>query len=107
MQEFTHLADACIAETQVQKLSLPQSSLLGTFGINAPVEKWSANDIMLVQIHVAWYKQRVRPSLHDGDQYLLTEALPLDGNGEWAVVWYAAKDEAWDKSLVVHLCRDE
>jgi alpha-galactosidase len=43
-------------------------AMLGTFGISAPVEKWSEDEITLVQSHVAWYKQRVRPLLHEGEQ---------------------------------------
>lgn len=69
-------------------------AMLGAFGISAPVAKWSADEIRLVQTHVAWYKQRVRPLLHEGDQYLLSEAPPLDGNGEWAAIWYVAKDRS-------------
>lgn len=67
-------------------------AMLGSFGISAPVERWSAEDRAAVKQHIVWYKQYVRPLVQTGDQYLLTEAPPLDGEGEWAAIWYAAKD---------------
>ncbi|GIW90736.1 MAG: alpha-galactosidase [Pirellulaceae bacterium] len=67
-------------------------AMLGTFGISAPVERWSAADLEIVRTHIIWYKQYVRPLIHHGDQYLLTEPPPLDGQGDWAAIWYAAKD---------------
>jgi len=67
-------------------------AMLGAFGISAPLEKWSAQDMTLVQTHITWYRQRLRTAIQFGDQYLLTEAPPLDGNGDWAAVWYITKD---------------
>jgi alpha-galactosidase len=67
-------------------------AMLGTFGISAPVGRWTAEDIAAVKEHVSWYKETVRPLLNVEDQYLLTDAPPLDGEGDWAAVWYAAKD---------------
>ena len=67
-------------------------AMLGTFGISAPVDRWTAEDVASVKRHVVWYKETVRPLVHAGDQYLLTEAPPLNGEGDWAAVWYAAKD---------------
>jgi hypothetical protein len=67
-------------------------AMLGTFGISAPVGRWTAEDIAAVMDHVSWYKETVRPLVHAGDQYLLTEAPPLDGEGDWVAIWYAAKD---------------
>jgi alpha-galactosidase len=64
-------------------------AMLGSFGISAPVERWSSEDIAVVKKHVAWYKEVVRPTMQSGRQYLLTEASPLDGNGDWAAIWYA------------------
>jgi alpha-galactosidase len=67
-------------------------AMLGTFGISAPIARWTAADVATVKTHVAWYKDRLRPILHGGDQFLLTEPPPLDGQGAWAAVWYVAKD---------------
>lgn len=67
-------------------------AMLGTFGISAPVERWTAQDVASVKNQVSWYKETIQPLVHAGDQYLLTEAPPLDGEGDWAAVWYAAKD---------------
>jgi alpha-galactosidase len=67
-------------------------AMLGAFGISAPVGQWTAEDMAVVKRHVGWYKTRVRPLLHDGDQYFLTKPPPLDGEGKWAGVWYASKD---------------
>jgi alpha-galactosidase len=67
-------------------------AMLGTFGISAPVGQWTSDDVSAVKDHVSWYKETVRPLVNAGDQYMLTEAPPLDGEGDWAAVWYAAKD---------------
>jgi alpha-galactosidase len=67
-------------------------AMLGSFGISAPVEKWSDIDIAVFQMHAAWYKEKVRPIISAADQYLLTEAPPLDGNGDWAAIWYVLPD---------------
>jgi alpha-galactosidase len=66
-------------------------AMLGSFGISAPVESWTTAELAVVREHVAWYKHIARPVIHHGDQYLLTDAPPLDGQGDWAGVWYAAK----------------
>jgi alpha-galactosidase len=63
-------------------------AMLGSFGISAPVERWSDEEIAIVKKHVAWYKQVVRPILQSSRQYLLTDAPPLDGKGDWAAIWY-------------------
>jgi alpha-galactosidase len=63
-------------------------AMLGSFGISAPVERWSDEETAIVKKHVAWYKQIVRPILKSSRQYLLTDAPPLDGNGDWAAIWY-------------------
>lgn len=67
-------------------------AMLGSFGISAPVERWTEEDKSIVRTHVTWYKQIIQPIVLNGDQYFLTEAPPLDGNGDWAAVWYAAKN---------------
>jgi alpha-galactosidase len=69
-------------------------AMLGSFGISAPVEQWTREDFALVAHHVGWYKRFVRPVTHWGDQFLLTDPPPLDGQGDWAAIWYASKDRA-------------
>jgi hypothetical protein len=66
--------------------------MLGSFGVSAPVDKWSDDDAAVFRQHADWYKQFVRPVIRQSNQYLLTEAPPLDGNGDWAAVWYALPD---------------
>jgi hypothetical protein len=41
---------------------------------------------------VALYRDLVRAVVHHGDQYLLTRPPDVDGSGEWAAIWYVAKD---------------
>lgn len=65
-------------------------AMLGTFGISAPVDRWSEADIEMTAVHVELYKGRIRRLVHHGDQYLLTCAP--QGDGDWAAVWYAAKN---------------
>jgi alpha-galactosidase len=67
-------------------------AMLGSFGISAPIEQWSEDDKRVAAAHVALYKDRLRALIHHGDQYFLTQPPPVDGNGDWAAVWYAAKD---------------
>jgi alpha-galactosidase len=67
-------------------------AMLGSFGVSAPVGRWSAEELEVVRQHVGWYKERVRPLVQRGDQYLLTEAPPADGAGDWAAAWYLSKD---------------
>jgi alpha-galactosidase len=67
-------------------------AMLGSFGISAPVGRWSADELRVVGEHVAWYKERVRPLVHHGDQYLLTEAPTVDGDGSWAVAAHVSKE---------------
>ena len=68
--------------------------MLGTFGISAPLERWSEAEIALVRGHVDWYKQRVQPLIQHGDEWFLTDPPPHDGNGEWASILYTSKDSA-------------
>ena len=42
--------------------------------------------------HVALYRDTVRAIVHHGDQYLLTQPPAADGSGDWAAIWYVAKD---------------
>jgi alpha-galactosidase len=67
-------------------------AMLGTLGISAPVSDWSDAEIDIAARHVDWYRRHVRPRVNGADQYQLTEPPPLDGNGDWAAIWYADKD---------------
>jgi alpha-galactosidase len=67
-------------------------AMLGSFGISAPVGVWSDAQRDLVRRHVRQYRDVVRGLVQFGDQHLLTQAPPPDGRGDWAAVWYVAKD---------------
>jgi alpha-galactosidase len=67
-------------------------AMLGSFGISARIDLWPEADRDVATAHIALYREKLRPLIHHGDQYLLTEAPPPDGNGDWAAIWYAAKD---------------
>jgi alpha-galactosidase len=67
-------------------------AMLGSFGVSARLDLWPEADFATATRHVALYREELRPIIHHGDQYLLTEPPPLDGNGDWAAIWYAAKD---------------
>ncbi len=67
-------------------------AMLGTFGISAPIDRWSRSDIATAARHVELYKTRLRPLIHHGDQYYLTRAPRPDGSSDWAAIWYVAKD---------------
>lgn len=69
-----------------------RAAMLGSFGISAPVSRWNGTEIALVRDHVRLYRDFIRPLIESGNQYLLTDAPPFDGNGDWAAVWHAAKD---------------
>jgi alpha-galactosidase len=66
-------------------------AMLGTFGISAPLEKWTPDDLTLVRQHVEWYKHFVQPLIQYGDEFFLTSPPPPDGSGTWAAISYAAK----------------
>ena len=67
-------------------------AMLGSFGISARADRWSAEDFDIVAQHVALYRDVLRPIIHHGDQYLLTKTPPVDGSGDWAAIWYVSKD---------------
>jgi alpha-galactosidase len=67
-------------------------AMLGSFGISARIDRWPEEDFALAARHVALYREKLRPIIHHGDQYLLTPAPPADGNGDWAALWYVMKD---------------
>jgi alpha-galactosidase len=67
-------------------------AMLGSFGISAPIEQWPEADLVVAAEHIALYRDKLRAIIHDGNQYLLTAAPPMDGAGAWAAIWYVAKD---------------
>ena len=67
-------------------------AMLGSFGISAAIERWSAADIATAAAHVSLYATHLRDIIHHGDQYQLTPAPAPSGNSEWAAIWYVAKD---------------
>jgi alpha-galactosidase len=67
-------------------------AMLGSFGVSARIDRWPDTDFALAAQHIALYRDRLRAIIHEGDQYVLTRAPPPDGDGDWAAIWYAAKD---------------
>jgi alpha-galactosidase len=67
-------------------------AMLGSFGLSSKLDLWSDAEIATARQHIEWYKLNARELISDGDQYLLTAPPPLSGDGDWAAVWYAAKD---------------
>ncbi|MBS0560611.1 MAG: alpha-galactosidase [Proteobacteria bacterium] len=67
-------------------------AMLGSFGISARIDRWSHADTALAAEHVRLYAERLRPIIHHGDQHLLTHGPPPGPDGDWAAVWYVAKD---------------
>jgi alpha-galactosidase len=67
-------------------------AMLGSFGISAPLGLWSAAQHAVVAAHVRLYREEVRDLVQFGDQHLLTAPPGLDGAGDWAGVWFVAKD---------------
>jgi alpha-galactosidase len=65
-------------------------AMLGTFGLSCRVDRWSQTDCAVGAAHVAFYRQHVRPIIPSAMQYLLTDAPPEDGAGDWAAIWYLA-----------------
>jgi alpha-galactosidase len=70
-------------------------AMLGAFGLSCRLDHWSETDRVVGAAHVAFYRERLRPIIPTAVQYLLTDAPPADGAGDWAAVWYLApRDEA-------------
>jgi alpha-galactosidase len=67
-------------------------AMLGSFGLSAPLDRWTEEDRAVARAHITWYKQIIQPIILNGDQYFLTDPPPLDGNGDWAAAWYAARN---------------
>jgi alpha-galactosidase len=69
-------------------------AMLGTLGLSSKLDLWSPQEIATAREHIAWYKVTAREIISNGDQYLLTQPPPLSGHGDWAAIWYAAKDRS-------------
>jgi len=67
-------------------------AMLGSLGVSAPVWQWSEAERRECAGYISWYKSRIRPLFAGSDQYLLTEQPALDGQGDWAAIWYVADD---------------
>jgi alpha-galactosidase len=67
-------------------------AMLGSFGISAGIDRWSAADIATAKVHVGLYKDQLRDIIHQGDQYQLTNPPTVHGAGDWAAMWYVSKD---------------
>jgi alpha-galactosidase len=68
-------------------------AMLGTFGISAPIDRWSPTDIAAAAAHIDLYVTKARPLIHHGNQFYLTRAPEPDGSSPWAAVWYVSKEE--------------
>jgi alpha-galactosidase len=70
-------------------------AMLGAFGLSCRLDHWSEGDRAVGAAHVAFYRERLRPIIPSAVQFMLTDAPPVDGAGDWAAVWYlASRDEA-------------
>lgn len=69
-------------------------AMLGSLGLSSKLDLWSGDEVATGREHIAWYKDKARDIIGHGDQYLLTAPPPLDGHGDWAAIWYAAKDRS-------------
>jgi alpha-galactosidase len=67
-------------------------AMLGSLGLSSKLDTWTPAEIAIAREHIAWYKDKARDVISNGDQYLLTPPPPLSGQGDWAAIWYAAKD---------------
>lgn len=79
-------------ETRPDLAFRTEVAMLGSFGVSAPVQRWSEDDIETVRRRVRWYRDRIRPILPTSRQYLVTDQPGLHGEGDWAAMWYAARD---------------
>jgi alpha-galactosidase len=67
-------------------------AMLGSFGVSARADHWPEADFAVAARHIALYREALRTIIHHGDQYLLTASPEVDGSGDWAAIWYVAKD---------------
>jgi alpha-galactosidase len=82
-------------------------AMLGVFGISARLDLWSDADRVVAAAQVALYRTRLRPIIQSAVQYLLTDAPPVDGVGDWAVVWYLTPDRSAGVLYVFRLAGDQ
>jgi alpha-galactosidase len=61
-------------------------AMLGSFGLSAHIDRWPEADLAVAAAHIALYREKLRPIIHDGDQYHLTPPPPPDGNGDWVAM---------------------
>ena len=78
-------------------------AMLGSFGLSAKIGAWPQADLDTATSEIDWYKSAARPLIHDGDQYILTPAPTLGGHGDWAAMWFAAKDHSGGMALIFRL----
>jgi alpha-galactosidase len=67
-------------------------AMLCSFGISARADRWPEADFTTAAAHIALYRETVRETVHHGHQYLLTRPPDANGSGDWAAIWYVAKD---------------
>jgi alpha-galactosidase len=82
-------------------------AMLGSFGISARADRWSDAEFAVAAAHVELYQRSLRELVHHGDQYLLTRTPEADGSGDWAAIWYVAKDASHGVLFAFRLGSDE
>jgi alpha-galactosidase len=82
-------------------------AMLGTLGISAKVEEWTAEEIATARAEVDWYKSVARPLINDGRQFILTPQPGLDGTGGWAAMAHVARDASRAVAYVFRLDAEE
>jgi alpha-galactosidase len=82
-------------------------AMLGSFGLSAKIGHWPQADLDTAAAEIDWYKSTARPLVRDGDQYILTKAPTLGGHGDWAAMWFAAKDQSGGMALIFRLLAEE
>ncbi len=66
-------------------------AMMGSFGIGAPLDRWSEADLERLHHHVKIYKD-LRHLICDGNEVRLTPDPPRDGTGSWAAMLFVAQD---------------
>lgn len=82
-------------------------AMLGSFGVSAPLQRWSENELDFLADKIDWYKTRHRPLLPRSDQYLLGDDSNVDGLSSWSAIWYADQNQRGGHALVFQLDSDE
>lgn len=78
-------------------------AMMGAFGISAPLDRWSVQDVAEVSGWVAWYKNHQQQLLPRSNQYLLGSPPSIDGDTDWNGVWYAAQNGTSGTALLFRL----